>query len=520
MTTEIVWWVPTVLTLLGVFIGVWAHAKLLEVQGESAQNNARSIIFNAEREAEAILRESKLQARDEVLKSREQFEADCNDRRQELRSLEERLGQREINLDRRLSMLENKENGLEKKYADLEEDKQALENRRQDLDQAIQQQFDKIQEVSGMSEKEAKELLMKELEIALRQEADTLIGHIQAEARETAEKKSREIVTLAIERYAADQVNEVTTCTVSLPGDEMKGRIIGREGRNIRALEAETGCNLLIDETPEVVVISSFDPIRREIACATLERLISDGRIHPARIEEVVQKVKEDLDESIRLTGEEAIYELGLRSVDPELVRTLGRLKFRHSYSQNVLQHSLEMAHIMGMMAAELGLDPSIAKRIGLFHDIGKALDHTVEGNHALIGADQLKKHGEQAIIYNAVAAHHDDVECVNLYATLAKAADAITAARPGARSETTDIYLKRLKSLEEIANSFEGVEKSYAIQAGRELRVIVDPDKTDDTQSIILARNICKTIEDKLQYPGQIKVTVVRETRCVEYAR
>ena len=325
---------------------------------------------------------------------------------------------------------------------------------------------------------------------------------------------------MAIERYAADQVNEITTCTVHLPNDEMKGRIIGREGRNIRSLEAATGVNILIDDTPEVVVISGFDPLRREVARITLERLINDGRIHPGRIEEVVEKVQEEIDETIRQAGEAAIYELGLQGVAPELVRTIGKLKYRTSYSQNVLQHSIEMGHLMGNMASELGLNPIIARRIGLFHDIGKALTHEVEGSHAIIGADLIKRHGEEQLVVNAVAAHHHEVEQESAYAILATAADAMTAARPGARSETTEIYLKRLEELEEIANTYRGVEKSYAIQAGRELRVLVEPGKIDDNEALIMARNISRQIEDRMTYPGQIKVTVVRETRCVEFAR
>jgi ribonuclease Y len=371
-----------------------------------------------------------------------------------------------------------------------------------------------------MSQDDAKNILMEKMEQEMQSEAGALLRHIQEEARETAEKKAREIITMAIERYAADQANEITTCTVHLPNDEMKGRIIGREGRNIRTIEAATGVDILIDDTPEVVVISGFDPLRREVARIALERLISDGRIQPARIEEVVSKVKEEIEETIRDAGEQAIYELSLQGIDPELMRTVGRLKFRHSFAQNVLQHSIEMAHLMGMMAAELNQDPVIAKRIGLFHDIGKALDHQIEGNHAIIGADLLRKHNEPAVVVNAVAAHHHDVEPESLYAALASAADAITASRPGARSETTEIYLKRLAKLEEIANGFRGVEKSYAIQAGREIRVIIEPSRIDDNEAMQMARNIAKQVESELQYPGQIKVTVIRETRCVEYAK
>jgi ribonuclease Y len=361
---------------------------------------------------------------------------------------------------------------------------------------------------------------MQQLEQDLQSESGNLIRRIQEDTKDRAEREARRIITMAIERYAGDQVNEMTTSTVTLPSDDMKGRIIGREGRNIRSFEAATGVNILIDDTPEVVVISGFDPLRREIARIALERLIEDGRIHPARIEEVVDKVQAEVEETIRHAGEEAIYDLGLQGVAPELVRTLGRLKFRHSYGQNVLKHSIEMGHLMGTMASELRLDSAQAKRIGLFHDIGKALDHKVEGGHAIIGADLLKRHGESAVVYNAVAAHHGEVEPESLYANLTIAADAITAARPGARSETTEIYLKRLEKLEEISNQFRGVEKSYAIQAGREIRVLVEPTKIDDNEAMQMARNISKQIEQELQYPGQIRVTVIRETRCVEYAK
>jgi ribonuclease Y len=374
--------------------------------------------------------------------------------------------------------------------------------------------------MAALSPDDAKRMLMQRMEEELRAEAGELIRRLQKDALATAEREARKIIASAVERYAADQINEMTTSAVTLPNDEMKGRIIGREGRNIRALEAATGVNILIDDTPEVVVVSSFDPLRREIAKQSLERLIVDGRIHPTRIEEIVTKVQSEVDDTIRKAGEEAVYELGLQAMDPEVVKTLGRLKYRHSYGQNVLKHSVEMANLMGMMASDLGLDPSIAKRVGLLHDIGKAMDHHVEGTHALIGADFLKRHGESPLVCNAVAAHHNEVEAESIYAVLTKAGDAITASRPGARTETTDIYLKRLEKLEDIANNFRGVEKCYAIQAGREIRVIVEPAKIDDNEAMQMARNISKQIEHDMEYPGQIKVTVVRETRCVEYAR
>jgi ribonuclease Y len=343
---------------------------------------------------------------------------------------------------------------------------------------------------------------------------------LQEQAKETAERSAQKIVASAIQRYSTSHASEMMTSTVSLPSDDMKGRIIGREGRNIRALEAVTGVNVLIDDTPEAVVISAFDPIKREVAKAALESLIADGRIHPARVEEVVAKVQESMEEKIRQVGEEAAYAVGIREVDPKLLRMLGRLKYRTSYSQNVLQHSIEVAQLMGVMAGELNLDVSLARRIGLFHDIGKALDHEVEGGHAVIGADLLKRMGESQMVVNAVAAHHEEVEAESVYAVLSSAGDAISSSRPGARSETTDIYVKRLEKLESVANSFDGVRKSYVIQAGREVRAVVDPDQVDDNASILLARDISKRIEEDLQYPGQIRVVVIREKRCVEYAR
>jgi ribonuclease Y len=379
--------------------------------------------------------------------------------------------------------------------------------------------MNKIEKVADLSREDARKKLLRNLKDDMKSECNSIIRHITNDAKAQGEKQARKIISLAIERYAAEQVNDITTSSVSLPNDDMKGRIIGREGRNIRSIEAETGCNILIDETPEVVVISCFDPLRREIARISMERLIADGRIHPARIEEITAKVKEEIEIAIREAGEEAVYDLKLQGVPPELVRTLGRLKFRHSFSQNVLKHSIEMGHIMGIMAAELGLDQDLAKRIGLFHDIGKALDHAVEGSHAIIGANLLKKHGEKQVVCNAVAAHHEEVEGQSVYATLASAADAITAARPGARSETTDLYLKRLEKLEKIAMGFRGVTKCYAIHAGRELRVLVEPAKIDDHEALQMARNISKQIQEHVKYPGKIKVAVIRETRCVEYA-
>lgn len=521
---EMMMWLPSLYGFMGVVIGAcvgYAILYLLErLRNAQAGRDARTLLEDARKESEHMIKEAKVHARDEVIRAREAFEDEVRSRRQELVAQEERLSQREANLDRKVAMLDKKDAQLEQKIQDLETRRAELDRRHEDLEALMTEERATIQRVAGLSQDEARKSLLQKLDEELRFEYGALIRRYQDEARLKAEKEARDIIVSAIERYAAEQVSEVTTSTVNLPNDEMKGRIIGREGRNIRALEAETGVNFLIDDTPEVIVISGFDPLRREIARLALERLMADGRIHPGRIEEVVTKVRGEVEETIRRAGEDAIYELGLQHVAPELVRTLGRLKFRHSYNQNVLTHSVEMAHLMAMMAGELGLDPVIAKRVGLFHDIGKAIDHQVEGGHALIGADLLKRHGEAPIVFNAVAAHHGEVQAESIYANLATAADAITAARPGARAETTELYLKRLEKLEGIANSYRGVARSYAMQAGREVRVYVDPGKIDDHEAMQMARNISKQIEQELQYPGQIKVVVVRETRCIEFAR
>jgi ribonucrease Y len=519
MMTEVVWWIPTFLTLLGIVIGYASRARLERALTDSARSKAERILKQAEYDAQIIRKEAELHERDAVIKAREEFERENSGRRKELSALEERLTKRELNIDRRHELLEEKEKAHDDGLRQIEQAKAGLRQKESQLEEAIVMEMRRIEEVANLSENDARNALLENLREDLKSDCNSLIRHEINDARARAEKEARKIITLAIERYAAEQVNDATTSTVSLPSDEMKGRIIGREGRNIRSLEAETGCNILIDETPEVVVISCFDPLRREVARIVLERLIADGRIQPARIEEMTKKVREEIDEAIREAGEEAIYELKLQGISPELVRTLGRLKFRTSYSQNVLKHSIEMGHMMGMMAAELGLDQDLAKRIGLLHDIGKAIDHTVEGGHAIIGANLLKKHGESQVVCNAVAAHHEDVEGQSVYAILASAADAISAARPGARSQSTDLYLKRLEQLESIAKQYRGVKECYAIQAGRELRVLVEPSKIDDNETLQMARNISKQIKEHVKYPGTIRVAVIRETRCVEYA-
>ena len=518
MTLHPLWFVAALLLCGG--LGYAIHSVVVRLKLAVAHRNAHIIMEDARRESEVLLREARVQAKDEALKAREQQDQENWSRRQELRTMEERLVQREATLDRKAENIERRELTLALKQhaqdgadAQLKEREATVARREHDAQQHLEK-------VVGLSAEQAQAQLMQQLEVELRQETGVLIRRWQEQAKDDAKREATRIITTAIQRYAGEQVSDMTTSTVILPSDDMKGRIIGREGRNIKAFEAATGINILIDDTPEVVVISGYDPLRREVAKLALERLVGDGRIHPTRIEEVVLKVQAEVDELVRAAGDEALYELGLTGLEGEVVRTLGRLKYRHSYGQNVLQHSKEMAHLMAMMSSELGLDPGIARRCGLLHDIGKALDHSVEGGHAVIGADFLRKHGETALVVNAVAAHHEDVEAESLYAVLVKAADAITAARPGARHESTEIYLKRLEKLEEVATRFKGVEKCYAIQAGREIRVIVEPGQVNDEEAMAMAREISKQIEAELDYPGQIKITVVRETRCVEYAR
>jgi ribonucrease Y len=518
--TMTAWWLMPIIAMAALGAGYGFRVWLSSVRLKSSEREANQILKESQREADSLLKEARIQAKAEVLKAREEFDASTKARREELVVLDNRIATRESNLDRKVALLDKKERTVEQRAGELEKQSADLARGRQDLDKLIAEEREKLQRVAGMTQEEARRTLLSSLEQDVHGEVGGLIRRLQEEAKDTAEREARKIVAQAVQRYAASHASELMTSSVALPNDDMKGRIIGREGRNIRALESATGVNLLIDDTPEAVVISGFDPVRREIARLSLERLILDGRIHPARIEEVVAKTTEEMGERIRQAGEEAAYLVGLQGLDPELLSTLGRLKFRSSYSQNVLTHSIEVAQTMGVMAGELDMDTALAKRIGLFHDIGKALDHAVDGGHAVIGADLLRRLGESQVVVNAVAAHHAEVPAESLYAVLASAGDAISASRPGARSETTDIYVKRLEKLESIAGSFPGVERSYAIQAGREVRVIVQPEKIDDSAAMILARNVCKKIEAELQYPGQIRVVVVRETRCVEYAR
>jgi ribonuclease Y len=499
-------------------VGLWFLLGKRRVR--SARKEAEKITANAQKEANAIIKEALLEIKDERLKMRTQFEKETWERKQEVLELEKRLIQREENLDKKVELLEKKESDLSSREKELAGRDKKVNRMRDELQGLIDQQAEKLQSLSGLTAAEARKLLLSQIEEQVRHEAALRIKRIEDETREVAEKKAKEIICTAVQRCAADYVVESTVSVVSLPNDEMKGRIIGREGRNIRALENATGIDIIVDDTPEAVILSGFDPIRREIARISLERLIADGRIHPARIEEIVAKVQEEMEVTIREEGENAALETGVHGLHPEEIRLMGRLKYRTSYGQNMLQHSREVAFISGIMAAELGLNVQQAKRAGFLHDIGKALDHEVEGSHARIGAQLAKKFNESEIIVNAIEAHHNDVETTSLIAVLTQAADALSAARPGARRETLETYVKRLEKLEHIADSFVGVEKTYAIQAGREIRVIIEPEKMSDAEMAQLAREITKKIEQELEYPGQIKITCIRETRAVEYAK
>ncbi len=501
---------------LGYWLWRWKERNIqaaLDIQQQSLMDNAR-------REAETIAREARIQANEEAIHLREQTEKSFAARRQELAEAGKRLTERETIVNRQLDNLVQEEKSLRAQQQEWQNKTDAVETQRQELTGLARQRREALQTITRLSEAEARHLFLKEVESEALLDASNLSRRILEEARTHAEAKARRIISLAIQRYAGEHTFETTSATLSLPSEELKGRIIGREGRNIRAFEFATGITVLIDDTPGAVVLSGFDPVRREIARESMQRLIMDGRIHPTRIEEVVTKVSQEMEETIVRAGEDAVFKAGLPPMPAEVVKLLGRLKFRQSFSQNILEHSLEVAHLTGLMAAELGLDTTAAKRSGLLHDIGKAVNHEIEGAHALVGADILRRHGETEEVVNAVAAHHDEVPHHGPLGILVSAADAISAARPGARSETMTTYIKRVEDLEKIGLSFAGVEKCFAVQAGRELRVLVQPEKINDEEAFALARNLSRKIENELQYPGQIRVTVLRETRCVEYAK
>ena len=495
------------------FVGIFMRKKIAESKLKSAENEAKQIIEMAKVEAENNKKEEIFKAKEEILNARKDLDDEIRERRGEVQGQERRLIQKEENLERKLEMADRKERDLAKR-------EEELESKKAEIKDIIDKQMAELQRISGLSSEEAKKKLLSELEKTMTVEKAAVIRDFESKTKEEAIKSAREIVGYAIQKCAADHTSETTVSIVSLPNDDMKGRIIGREGRNIKALETLTGIDLIIDDTPEAVVISGFDPLRREVAKIALEKLIEDGRIHPAKIEEMVEKAKEEVENTIKEEGERAVLETGVVGLHPDLIKLIGKLKYRTSYGQNVLNHSIEVSNLARIMAEELGLDPKLARRAGLLHDIGKALDHDMEGTHVEIGVEILKKYKENDKVINAVQAHHGDVEPQTIEAVLVQAADAISASRPGARRETLENYIKRLETLEKIADSFDGVEKSFAIQAGREIRIIVKPEKISDDKMVIMARDIAKKVEDEMEYPGQIKVNLVRETRVVDYAK
>ena len=510
--------------LLGLFIGAvvgyFVRKSIAEARIAGAKNAAEQIIDDAKRDAESLKKESLLEAKDDIHKLRNEAEREIRDRRSELQKQENRLLQKEENLDRKDDTLNKREALLEKRDDSLNKKQQHIEEMESKVDEIVRTQKTELERISGLTREEARNIILERVEHEVKHDVAVMIKESESRAKEESDKKAKEILSLAIQRCAADHVAETTVSVVNLPNDEMKGRIIGREGRNIRTLETLTGIDLIIDDTPEAVILSGFDPIRRETARLALEKLVQDGRIHPARIEEMVDKSRREVDENIREAGEQTTFEVGVHGLHPDLIKIIGRLKFRTSYGQNVLKHSIEVAQLTGLLAAELGEDEALARRSGLLHDIGKAIDHEVEGSHVEIGVELATKYKEHPVVINSIASHHGDTEPTSIIAVLVAAADALSAARPGARRETLENYIKRLEKLEEISESYDGVEKSFAIQAGREVRILVKPEQIDDLEAHRLARDIRKKIEEELDYPGHIKVTVIRETRAVEYAK
>jgi len=504
---------------VGLGLALLMRGKLFSNKIKVAELEAARLIEQARGQAENIVKEAAIEVKDKLFRMRSDFEAETKETRGELKKLELRLLQREENIDRKGEQLERRDHELDKREQSFERREQGLKEAEETAREMVEERRKELERISGLSGEQAKELLVRAMENEARHEGAKLVKRIESESREMAEKKSKKIIADAIQRYAGDFVAERTVSVVELPSEEMKGRIIGREGRNIRALEAATGIDLIVDDTPEAAILSGFNPVRREVARQSLMRLIADGRIHPARIEEVVKKVEQEVDVSIREAGEQATFDMGVHGIHPDLVKYLGRLKYRTSYAQNMLQHSVEVGFLCGIMASELGLNAKQARRAGLLHDIGKAVDHEVEGPHAVIGARLAKKYGESPKVVHAIAAHHEDVPPVSVLAVLVQAADALSGARPGARREMFESYIKRLEDLERIAHSFEGVANAYAIQAGRELRIMVVGERISDEGAVLLSRDVAKKIEETLTFPGQIKVTVIRETRAVGYA-
>lgn len=508
---EMLWLI--VVAVVGVAVGFVISRYLVNASSKKAAEEAEQLVSDAKRQAETLRREAVVEAKDEVLKMKQEAQAENKERMREVRNAENRINQREESLDRRVESLDAREHQLSSMQGQVE-------RRERDLKSAMQEVNVQLERVAGMTPDEAKRELLDSLRDEVTHESAAIIREAEQRTKLEADKKSREILSLAIQRVAADHSAETTVKTIHIPSDDLKGRIIGREGRNIRSFEQLTGVNLLIDDTPECVTISCFDPVRREVGRVTMENLIADGRIHPARIEEMYAKAEKQVNQQVQEAGEQATFDVGIHDLHPELVRTLGRLRFRTSFGQNVLNHSLEVAYLCGVMAAELGLDPVPAKRAGLLHDLGKAIDHEIEGPHAIIGADLARRFGEKPEIVHAIEAHHADVEPNSVLDVLVQAADAVSAARPGARKESLESYIKRLEKFEEIANAHKGVERTYAMQAGREIRVMVVPDQVDEAAAVVLAHDIAKQIEDEMQYPGQVKVVVIRESRAVDYAK
>jgi ribonuclease Y len=505
--------------IAGFVVAFWVKGRIVSQKVKAAEKQASQIVEESRHKAETLLKEAEVEMKDALFKMKSDFDHEAKENRAELKKREMRLVQKEEALDRKIEQVEQRDQENVRRERQVQKREQKIEARELEYDNLIEAQKTQLEKISGLTAEQAKDLLIRAMENEARFEAVKLVKKIENEAKEDADKKSKKIIATAIQRYAADFVAERTVSVVPLPNDEMKGRIIGREGRNIRALEAATGIDLIIDDTPEAVILSGFNPVRREVARLSLLRLISDGRIHPARIEDVVKKVGQEVDQTIKEAGEQAAFDLGVHGMHIELVKVIGRLKFRTSYSQNVLQHSVEVGFLSGIMASELGLNNKLARRMGLLHDIGKAIDHEVEGPHAIIGSKLAKKYGESPKVVHAIAAHHEDVPPNSVYAFLVQAADGLSGARPGARKELLENYVKRLEDLERIANEFKGVANTYAIQAGRELRVIVESDNVSDDEALLLSKDIARKIEESLNFPGQIKVTVIRETRAVELA-